>query len=102
MAVVNVDAGHGVNLPAGTVPGLMHVYCVGPTPATFGISIVNPPPPYLWHNLAAGHMLTFQVDGYAVWVFNNGPSRIQLLYDAVFEGKSIDEVEGAVRINKAE
>jgi hypothetical protein len=100
--VINIDPNHGVSLPAGTVPGLMHVYCVNTT-ATFGISIYNPPPPWIWHQLSAGHMLTFQVDRFAVWVFNNGPSRIQLLYpDFLLEGKSIGEVEGAIPINRAD
>ncbi|MBL8150754.1 MAG: hypothetical protein JNN15_12590 [Blastocatellia bacterium] len=95
MAVVNVPANTGVHLNAGQVPGLMYVYCVGPAMATFGISIVNPPPPYVWHQLAAGHMLTFQVDGFDCWVENNGPSTIQLLYNTTFEGKEVREVEGA-------
>jgi hypothetical protein len=101
MPVINVDANQGVHLPAGTIPGLMHVYCVNTT-ATFGISIVNPPPPYVWHFLTAGHMLTFQVDGYDVWIFNNGPSRIQLLSMVEFEGISIEEVKGAVELSEAE
>lgn len=98
MTVVNVPANSGVQLPQRAVPGLMHVYCVGPGPATFGITIYNPPPPYMWHQLTAGNMLTFQVDNYAAWVFNQGPSGIQLLYGAVFEGQSIEDVEGATLI----
>ena len=96
MAVVNVTANQGTNLAQGVVEGLMHVYCMGPGPATFGISIVNPPPPYVNHQINAGNMLTFQVDGYPTWVFNNGPSTIQLLYNQAFEGRAISEVEGAI------
>jgi hypothetical protein len=92
--VINLDANQGIHLPAGAVPGLMHVYCVNTT-ATFGISIYNPPPPWTMHQLTAGHMVTFQVDGFDVWVYNLGPSRIQLLYIEVFQGKSVSEVPGA-------
>lgn len=99
--VINVNPNQGVALPAGAIQGLMHVYCVSAV-ATFGIAIVNAPPPYVWHQLNAGHMLDFQVDGYPVWVYNNGPSRIQLLDPSqAFEGKSIDEVEGALLIDQA-
>lgn len=94
MAVINVPANTAVQIAQGQVPSLMHVYCVGPNPVTFGISIVNPPPPYIWHNLAAGHFLSFQVDGFQTWVQNNGPSMIQLLYTTTFEGLAIEEAEG--------
>lgn len=73
--VININPNQGVALPAGAIQGIMHVYCVN-SMTTFGIAIVNPPPPYVWHQLNAGHMLDFQVDGFAVWVYNNGPSRI--------------------------
>ncbi len=100
--VININPNQGVALPAGAIQGIMHVYCVN-SMTTFGIAIVNPPPPYVWHQLNAGHMLDFQVDGFAVWVYNNGPSRIQLLDpNQVFEGKSIGEVEGAILINQAD
>jgi len=98
MSVVNVTANQGVSFNANAVEGLMHVYCMGPGPATFGITIVNPPPPYIQHQIAAGNMLSFQVDGYPVWVFNNGPSTIQLLYGQLYSGQSIDETEGATLI----
>jgi len=96
MSVINVDPNSGVHLPANTVPGLMHVYCVGPANATFGISIVNAPPPYTWHTLAAGHTLSFQVDNFPVWVFNQGPSKIQLLFGTPLDGSEIEgEIKGA-------
>lgn len=97
--VINLDANQGVHLPAGTVPDLMHVYCVNTT-ATFGISIHNQPPPWTVHQLTAGNMLTFQVDRLEVWVYNWGPSRIQLLYAEVFHGKSVDEVPGATPVKQ--
>ncbi|MEM1203212.1 MAG: hypothetical protein AAGN66_08285 [Acidobacteriota bacterium] len=96
MTVINVNQGQTVHLAAGTVPGNMNVYCVGPGPATFGITIVNPPPPFTMHHLIAGHMLTFQVDGFPAWVQNQGPSKIQLLFTAnEFDADSLDEIEGA-------
>jgi hypothetical protein len=100
MAVINLDANQGIAIPANVVPGLMHVYCVGPAPATFGISIYNPPPPLTPHQLTPGHMLTFQVDNFPVWVYNAGPSRIQLLYGMVFEGVSPNEVNGVDSFDK--
>jgi hypothetical protein len=100
MAVVNVTANQGVSLGAGTVQGLMHVYCMGPGPATVGITIAAPPPPFVNHHITPGNMVTFQVDRYAVWVYNNGPSTIQLLYNQAFQGKAIHEVEGAVPIDQ--
>jgi hypothetical protein len=100
--VINVAPNNGVHLAEGVAPGLMHVYCVGPGPAQFGIAIVNPPPPWVWHHLAAGHMLTFQVDGYQAWVFNNGPSRIQLLVaDPLLDAVEIADVVGASPIESA-
>ena len=99
MAVVNVDANSGVALPVDTVPGLMHVYVIS-TYADFGISIYNAPPPYTWHHVVAGDMRTFQVDNFAVWVWNNGPSRIQLLYaDLELEGISVHEAAGLVPLD---
>lgn len=101
MTVVNIDANQGVSLPANSVPGLMHVYCVNAS-ADFGISIVNQPPPYVWHHLTSGGMLTFQVDNFPVWVWNAGPSRIQLLYGALdVEGTPVADVPGAVALDSA-
>jgi hypothetical protein len=95
--VVNLDAGHGVRLAPGSVPGRMHIYCVGPLlDATVGISIYNPPPPYTWHRIPPGDTREFQVDGFETWVVNRGPSRVQLLIWALaLEGVSIEDVEGA-------
>jgi hypothetical protein len=74
----------------------MHVYCVGPGPATFDISIMNPPPPMTQHQINQGQTLTFQVDDFAVWVTNQGPSRIQLLYGVAVDGQAIEDTEHAV------
>lgn len=101
MPVVNVPANQGVHLAANAVPGLMHVYCVGPGQAVFGITIHNQPPPYYWHTLPAGHMLDFQVDNLPAWVWNNGHSRIQLLYGSTREGESIADTKGATAITEA-
>lgn len=102
MPVINLNANQGVHLGAGTVPGLMHVYCVGPGPATFGISVYNAPPPYTWHQLAAGHMLAFQVDGFDAWVFNNGPSRVQLLVaDLALDGEEAGALPGTEQLSAA-
>lgn len=101
MAVINLLSGQSIDLPAEAVPGLMHVYCVGPNSATFGISVVNAPPPYTSHHLAAGNTLTFQIDRFPVWIINNGPSKIQLLYvdgTGNFEGK-VKEVKGIFPIS---
>jgi len=101
MTVINIDANSGVALPANTVPGLMHVYCVRQH-ADFGISVVNQPPPYTWHHLVAGDTRTFQVDNFAVWVWNNGPSRIQLLFGLLqLDGVPASDVDGATVLEHA-
>ena len=103
MTVVNVPANHTEHLPANTVPGLMHVYCVGPGQAEFGIAIKvsNKQPPYTYHTFSAGGHLTFQIDNLETWVKNDGPSRIQLLYGSTREGDSIADTKGATAITEA-
>src|SRR4051812_21388662 len=100
MAVLNIDPNSGAHFGPGEVHGLANVYCVGPGASNFGIKIMAPPPPpWTMHNLQAGHMITFQVDDLELWLYNWGPSRIQLLYNPDEEGmpgaRSVEEAEGA-------
>ncbi|MBV9444539.1 MAG: hypothetical protein JO345_01360 [Streptosporangiaceae bacterium] len=102
MAIVNVPAGSGAHIRSGAIKNILTVYCVGPEPATFGISIHNPPPPYIWHHIAPGNAVAFQIDEFEIWVFNKGPSTIQLLYQPRdSEASSVDETEDVSVIESA-
>lgn len=95
MTVVNLNAGQGHHFRPGDVPGFLNVYCVDAPYADFAIAIVNPNGP-VWHRIRRGDMRTFQVDGFPAWVFNQGPSRVQLLYVPLeLEGVSVEDIEGA-------
>lgn len=99
MAVHTLRPGQAVTLPAGTVPGSLQIYCVGPEEGRVGIWIGGPPAQ--WYDIAPGHMIRFPIDGAQTWIRNGGESRLQVLYadalDALLvpDSMSIEDVEGA-------
>ena len=81
MTVVNITPQDGVrDFPAGTVPGIMHVYCLGPGQAGYVIQIANGEPAQ--YQIDAGHTDTFDINGQSFLFRNYGPSTLQLLYGA--------------------
>jgi hypothetical protein len=86
MAVVNIppdDMFYG--FPAGSAPGLVHIYNTGNPPARstmYVFEIAGNPIP---RSISPGHTDTFPVNGQAWGIANDGPSRLQVLYGNVVE-----------------
>jgi len=79
MPVVNITPQDGLrHFPAGTVPGSMHVYCMGPSRTGYVIQIGNDEPD--GHYIDPGHTDKFNINGQAFIFRNYGPSTLQLLY----------------------
>jgi hypothetical protein len=79
---VTLHAKNGQSFAAGTFPVdnnmIVLVTGAGGSHARYGIAIKNPPPPYVWYDHTAGGENVYHIDGQAVWVFNEGPSDIQV------------------------
>ena len=103
MPVIDVQPNAGLHLEEGFAEGLVHVYCTGPGPAQVGIALINPPPPLTMHHIAQGDMRTFQAMGDQVWIWNFGPSRVQVITPdgLLLEGAAVEEVDGADLLTSA-
>ena len=79
MAVVTITPQDGVRyFPAGTVPGIMHVYCLGPGSADYVIQIDGQEPTV--QHLDPGHTETFAINGQDFYIRDYGTSSLQLLW----------------------
>jgi len=79
MAVVTITPQDGiVTFPAGTMPGSVWFYCMGPGAADVVIQIGNDEPTVL--NLDPGHSQSVPVNGAQLIVRDYGPSNIQVLW----------------------
>ena len=94
MTVVNVDPNKGAKIDANQVPGKMHVYDTGhPVGGTtrYGLSIGENVPTF--HDITPGDTDTYTVNNQEVLFYNNGPSKLQLLYGAVQEVRELKGIE---------
>ncbi len=88
MAVVNITPQDGIrHFAVNTVPGKMHVYCIGPGETGYVIQIGEGEPTE--HYINAGHTDTYDINGQAFMFRNYGPSTLQLLWTTAV---ALDEV----------
>jgi hypothetical protein len=77
MPIVRLKPQEKHHFSQGEFKDSMVVLVVGPGPAHYGISIKNPPPPYVWYDNHPTNEQLYKVNGLAVWVVNEGPADIQ-------------------------
>lgn len=90
MPVVNITPQDGLrHFAAGTVPGSMHVYCMGPDQTQYVIQIGNGEPTA--HRINAGYSDKIDIGGQAFIFRNYGPSTLQLLYTTPADLDAVSE-----------